>query len=460
MKQNDALRACINENLSGLTVSQGLRSELMNEINGGKKVKRKLKASFVLAVVLVLLAAVALAWGLSYSPKVSAELAARNAVMQKYGFTRETMDMFGASVGDDGATVRLWLLGEIEDAEKRAGEYTVVLSADGTATATWSHDDADPSAYADGALDSEAWGAKQILAYRAQRDEANRAYTAEWRALYGEDGQGGSAVQAMPESTEEPRGRLTAAQSIEIARNAMKETYGFTDDTLTLFESDTAIGELGVGEHEDDTWGVVFTPTPATGILWTSEENPLGRYVVAVRDETGEVLETRWNVNVEDTAAYTSGTWGQAKSYRAELLPWVLELVRQGDAYQRKWEAQAAITPGSPSVEDEAAYDKLFRDAGFDPSQYNHVLPQTGDLSREQALDVAARALEEQFGVSRKTFDASAFAYDDLTQEDDHREWYFWLQNEEAQCGWSVVLHAETGEILHIMADPFATSNG
>lgn len=93
MKRNNKIRDCLNENLSGLYVSRQQHAALMNEITGGRKVKKKLTASLVLVLVLVLLAAAALAWGLSYSysPDVTAERAARTAVMEKYGLGRNAI---------------------------------------------------------------------------------------------------------------------------------------------------------------------------------------------------------------------------------------------------------------------------------------------------------------------------------------------------------------------------------
>ena len=61
MKQNNRIRDSLNENLSGLTVTQTRRNRMLREITGGKKVRTKLTVSLVFAIVLVLIASIAVA---------------------------------------------------------------------------------------------------------------------------------------------------------------------------------------------------------------------------------------------------------------------------------------------------------------------------------------------------------------------------------------------------------------
>lgn len=486
MKQNNRIRDSLNENLSGLYVSRGQHANLMNEITGGRKMKKKLTASLALAMVLVLLAAVALAWGLRYSHDVTATRTARNAVMEKYGLSRDAIDMFWAKIepGDQGATVRFAAHDVFGENLNKAGIYTVTIAKDGSATVQWTHDDVDPATWASGSLDDEVWGEKQILDYRAKRDQENllaleRSSTSDVPA---NEGIAETGAPAHPQ-----QGKLTEEQALAIAKTTMKETFGFSDETLTLFDAYVGLGEteeqaLGTAKtamkeafelcdetralfdsyvslagQEDGAWVVVYSPTDMTkSILLTNENSLLGDYAMTISDETGETLQIRWSLEGKDEKTYTEHTWGQASAYSAKMLPWVLELVNTCEPLIQLGEA-SGVTLG---VEDKAAYDQAFRDAGFDETRYNHVLPQAGDISYEKAVEIVAQVLNEECGVSRAVFDASGFAYADLTQAKDHREWYFWVQNLEEQCGWTVVFHAETGEILLVLADPFANSNG
>ncbi|MEF9878420.1 MAG: hypothetical protein RR975_03220, partial [Clostridia bacterium] len=131
--------------------------------------KKKWKAGFVLAMSLILLASVALAWGLSYSQEVSDILKARSLVMEKYGLSREAMDMFGGQMEQEerGAAVRFTEMSENEGVREKMGIYTVLFAKDGSTAVQWTHDDVDPASWADGSLEALVWGEKQIVAYRA-----------------------------------------------------------------------------------------------------------------------------------------------------------------------------------------------------------------------------------------------------------------------------------------------------
>lgn len=52
------------------------------------------------------------------------------------------------------------------------------------------------------------------------------------------------------------------------------------------------------------------------------------------------------------------------------------------------------------------------------------------------------------------------YAYAELTQEPECRQWYFWLQSNQALASWSVSINAQTGEILWLTCDASAGSNG
>ncbi|MEG1360414.1 MAG: hypothetical protein RSE23_12135 [Clostridia bacterium] len=411
--------------------------------------KKKWKAGFVLAMSLILLASVALAWGLSYSQEVSDILKARSLVMEKYGLSREAMDMFGGQMEQEerGAAVRFTETSENEGVREKMGIYTVLFAKDGSTAVQWTHDDVDPASWADGSLEALVWGEKQIVAYRAMREQEQREQQAEWEKKYG-----GGQVAETPMPTAVPQGKLTHEQALEIAAKAMKEAYHFTEKDFLLFRVSTSLtaGEKG-------TWTVAYQPANvAMELGGTASGLPLGDYTVSISDENGEVQKAEWSLEGVEHGVYTQQTWGQAKAYCAEMLPWVAQLVSQCEVYLQKAEA----IPGASSVEEHAAYDQLFRDAGFDAKHYNHVVPQAGDITYDQAVEMVAKLLYEEYGVSRAVFDASVFAYADLTQKQDQREWYFWVQNAQEQNSWTVVLNAENGMVLYLGIDPSACGNG
>ena len=498
MKSNDKIRNSLNENLSGLYVSRQQHAALMNDITGGKKVKKKMTTGLILAMALVLLAAVALAWGLTYSPDVATTKVAREAVMKQYGLSQKAMDMLWAKVDRTGGetTVSFAPFEELVDLAEKAGVYTAVVSKNGNVVASWSHDDVDPALWADGSLDAPAWGNEQILKYRAQRDAKNRADGAAADAGTSElENQDWDSDTPKVTPTPMPSMEATDATAVAAANAAMIQSFGFTEETLMLFETvasrgDTEAEALAAAKEsmredlsidkfapyadefkpllnaypplsgkEGAVWVVCYQPSPAVNqILYAKGYSPLGVYVMSFLEETGEVLHKAWSLEGKETGTYTPQTWGQADAYDASMLPWVLDFLKI--CWPIEEAAEAEQLSGSWSVEEKAAFDQTFRDAGFDKAQYNHVLPTEKDIPYEKAVEIVAQVLEEECGVSREVFDASVFAYADLTQEPERREWYFWVQNAEEQCGWTVELNAETGEIYKVLSDPFANGNG
>ena len=77
MNNNDIIRHRLDQGLSGVTVSLQHRVKLMDEIFGGKKVKRKLTYGLILAIVLMLLTVSALAvivWNLVFESSLHLQL--------------------------------------------------------------------------------------------------------------------------------------------------------------------------------------------------------------------------------------------------------------------------------------------------------------------------------------------------------------------------------------------------
>lgn len=87
---------------------------------------------------------------------------ARQAVMEQYGLTLQTLGIFrdDCRLTDTGWVVRFYTNGQISP--RLAGEYTVEKE-NGFITASWTHDDVDSSVYADGSLNLVAWGQPQLL---------------------------------------------------------------------------------------------------------------------------------------------------------------------------------------------------------------------------------------------------------------------------------------------------------
>ena len=159
----DGLREIVDRELSGLRWQPRNRSAVLARTKGEPKMKKRMSAGLILAVALTLAAVSALAvYALTRSPEAEAKYQARQAVMDAYGLTAETMGLFHAEHEEtnDGWRVTFRALANIDPG--RAGVYTVEKTADGR-TAAWSHDGLDPALWRGEDLTAPAYGQEQLL---------------------------------------------------------------------------------------------------------------------------------------------------------------------------------------------------------------------------------------------------------------------------------------------------------
>ena len=385
------------------------------------------RAVAVLAVLMVLATATALAVGLSYSRQVGVKRIAREAVMQTYGLDGETIALFGEHAEEKNGA---WTVTYRTELRHPMGEYTVTVQPDGSAKAVWS-------------LEGEegAWGQKELTAFLEQK-------LTEYRQMQADHSMNAlSTAEPIPLPTPVPGARLTQPQAIQAADEKLIDVFGFSARALSAFKPEAG--------YENGMWTVVYSAN-----VWHWPDGMLsekaGTYTVTVKDASGEALQAAWSLEGRESRTVTRETLGTADVYDAQCMEWVQELRAEHEEVYTAYEE----VPGHLPVEEVARLDGLMVAAGFDPARYNHVLPEGDDISYEQAVELTAQALQSQYGVSREVFDASVLAYGDLTQQAEGRQWYFWVQNQQLLCSWTVVLDARTGEILDMTTDTLASSNG
>lgn len=202
--------------------------------------KKKLSVALVLVLTLMLLTAGALAVAsLNWSPEASAVNQARQALMDKYGLTRETLALFGSECEktEDGwvITFRTAVVHE-----SLPGEYTVTVKGN-TADACWSYDHLDRALWESGNLDAPVWGQPQLHSYLHEGyEEAYAISSARWM----EHATTAPGTAANPTPTPAPADSAAQVYTAvdpdpharEVAMAAMLETYQFT-------ENDAAAGE-------------------------------------------------------------------------------------------------------------------------------------------------------------------------------------------------------------------------
>lgn len=270
--------------------------------------------------------------------------------------------------------------------------------------------------------------------------------------------------------------RLSVREALSLANAALAERFQVSEKALSLFQavvnydSETGLwtaayqvnpGKFRYGWHEMFEVGLDETGKRPQLAHDADEQGRLGEYTVVLSDADGAVASAEWSLAGVDENVYTAETWGQAAAYGGPVLDWVCGMLEAREAILYKYDHEEAWLFKPASVEDNAALDQMLLDVGFPMEPYyKHVLPEAGDLSLEAAKELFYQALHTECGVTREVFDESVYAYAELTQETDGRQWYFWLQNAQEQMSWSVIINAETGEIIDLWMDPLAAGNG
>lgn len=196
-----------------------------------------------------------------------------------------------------------------------------------------------------------------------------------------------------------------------------------------------------------------------------SAQSKMGQYQVLLSPDVQTVHSCTWSLEGVDDGEYPLDSYGQAMAFSQKELEYLLQTIqRRADIISRymKQNQQGWLVPTDIEpigVEDNAALDAILLEAGF-TGNLNHVLPKAGDVTMEQAKEIFFQAGHQQYGTTREVFDASVYAYADLTQEDNGRQWLFWLQSQQELCTWSVHIDAATGEILQLNYDVNAGGNG
>lgn len=243
-------------------------------------------------------------------------------------------------------------------------------------------------------------------------------------------------------------GDIGEVDAAKRAQWAMRETFGFTEETLALFQPALSL----IVQDEERLWAVDYTPMSQESFRWYVGEQ-LGTYQVLLTADDGAVVSAEWSLMDEwPDEAYTETTWGQAPVLHASLLPWALELMAYDQQYLALY--MASDWPDL-SLEESAALDQLFRDRGFSVERYPHTLPGEDDISQEEALAIAKEVLITDFGIAENRIDSGGFFSSFTMEGPEHTLWNFriWPSDNSGQEYFWVSLDARTGEVLYAVND-------
>lgn len=191
---------------------------------------------------------------------------ARQAVMEKYGLTLQTLGVFldDCQLTETGWVVRFFTTGLIN--RRLAGEYTVEKN-NGFISTSWTHDNVDKSVYADGSLNRVAWSHQQILYARTEGHAEAMTINQELNAIEGtsidyDHIEGTDLWGDALHDTSATEGDIAADVALAAVPDALSRQFGLTAEALALAIGDPLLPEHGSLRQSDSGIRVwVFHPS-------------------------------------------------------------------------------------------------------------------------------------------------------------------------------------------------------
>ena len=205
---------------------------------------------------------------------------------------------------------------------------------------------------------------------------------------------------------------------------------------------------------EDDGILLEIDDETAADRAFSRHSERMGRYMVEF-GENGAVQSVIWTHDGEELPDVTEATWGRANVYDAKCLTELEKLLADLQAIRADYPDDGwTRTP-----EGDAALDARRVAAGFSAARYNHVLPEPGMLTEQDALALARQVLESDGGLSADVLnDPESEMYAVCTQEDGKTVWTVWHHNAVGIC--AVAIDAADGTILDMIIDTGMAGNG
>lgn len=301
--------------------------------------------------------------------------------------------------------------------------------------------------YAEAAREYAKSGAFELLSARDKARVAERFMKAGLKVLLPE------GDYLLPGNAD-----ISEREALQKARAALEKEYGFTADTLSFFVFRFAL-IMGDGRR---TWQITCSPAAQEDWHWDYHDK-LGSYTVTLAAEDGSVSGCAWSLAGLCDDAYTEHTFGAANAYSARMLPWLKKLKAAQMAILAKYPED--INRGYMSIEDEAAYDELMRQAGFDEESYGYVVPSAQDIQSGEAVNLSKQALDKEYGLDGTMLDTCEKTVNCFMNYSLHdapvKVWgVTFFGYGQGSDNYTVILNAATGVIEAIYHDSPESANG
>lgn len=219
--------------------------------------------------------------------------------------------------------------------------------------------------------------------------------------------------------------------AIAVAWNAMVNQYGFDNDVREYFHADA----------------VIYADEIHVSFL-SSHYNPskVGTYTFVIDSESNTVKSALWDLENEYAQQGRRSPWKSANlwsSYEYNQYAALRAAVRNiKDRAADEWQL---------SFEDQAAIDTLYRDAGYDRTEYYHGIPGITDITLENAIDIVKAKIQEVHHVPDDLLSSSYLSYEFDVSDPDLYIWRITVHIDDMDVAFTVEINAQSGEIQQIM---------
>ena len=223
---------------------------------------------------------------------------------------------------------------------------------------------------------------------------------------------------------------FTDKEAVTLAWEVMKNTYGFSDEVFGYFDANVTL--------EADMFTVTFH---------ANHYNPrkIGTYVITINSKNKMTEASSWDLEEAYTKQGRCEPWKSADLWSSYEYNKYVQLRNATKAI-----IQEAGDQWSMTFEQQAAYDALYRKAGYDRKDYYHGEPGTMDIPLEKAISIAKQSIISKYNLESNQLDDAKLLYEfDVSDETLYR-WRIRLHTEANDTMYKVEIDSRNGSIIHI----------
>ncbi len=244
-------------------------------------------------------------------------------------------------------------------------------------------------------------------------------------------------------------GDLPMDKALAAAHQAMRDAFGFAEQPLALLSATAGLVE----DQGQRAWAVDYTFMHDEQWEYTLAEK-VGTYRVLLAADTGAMRKAEWSLKAQrGTEVFTERNWMQAPALDAEMLGWVAPFMEAAAVIPAKYGEPPGMAGYDWSIEDRAANDQIYRDAGFDPRGYPNGLPDAASIAPEAAKEIAKQALFAEFGLTEEIWQQCTVRIFYWVDTPERPVWWcdvYLTTTDGGEDNYGVTIDAHNSEIINI----------